>query len=120
MRVVYRPSRFDPSITLIIGLTVGMVTVTTMAPSRARPVHSPPARCAINPNLAPWWELAVLPRIGENTARRVVSFREGARSSAPDGPAGPVFCRAADLTAVRGIGPRTVARVARYLRFEGC
>ena len=104
---------------MIIGLTAGMLTVTTMAPSPAQSVHPPPARRSINPNLAPWWELAVLPRIGENTARRVVSFREAARPFAPDGPAGPVFCRAADLTAVRGIGPRTVARVARYLRFEG-
>ena len=103
----------------MVGLAAGMLTVTIMASSPASTAHSPPAQRSINPNLAPWWELAALPRIGENTARRVVSFREAAKPSAPDGPGEPVFRRAADLTAVRGIGPRTVARVARYLRFEG-
>ena len=71
-----------------------------------------PARASIDPNRAPWWELTMLPRIGEHLARRVVRFRElGA------GVATPVFCRPADLEGVRGIGPKTVQRISPFLEF---
>lgn len=97
----------------MVCLAAGMVTVTLTAPSPAGSVDPPPALKSINPNVAPWWELAVLPRIGETMARRVVSYREAAKES------GPVFRRDADLTQVHGIGPKTLARVGRHLRFDG-
>jgi competence ComEA-like helix-hairpin-helix protein len=79
------------------------------------PEDIPVAR--INPNKAPWYELAELPGIGEKTARAIVDYREAFARERPDEP-GPVFRRAADLADVPGIGPKTVAKIAPYLRFE--
>jgi hypothetical protein len=83
------------------------------APAAPRSIRS-----SVNPNVAPWWGLTVLPRIGEVTARRIVQYRE----SVTQGPSAdgilPVFKRACDLEEVRGIGPKTVQRIARYLRFD--
>ena len=109
---------FDPGITLLVGLAVGMMTIALLSPSPAAPGEVPPASIrSMDPNLAPWWELTVLPRIGETSARRIVSFRRAAAPADPDGLSPPVFRGAADLTQVRGIGPKTVARVAPYLHF---
>jgi DNA uptake protein ComE-like DNA-binding protein len=69
----------------------------------------------IDPNTAPWWELAVLPRIGETTANSIVRYRESMDRSAPDVAAGRAFIFVGDLQAVRGIGPKTVERIAPYL-----
>lgn len=68
----------------------------------------------INPNTAHWWELAVLPRIGETMAKRIVEFRtdlikQGHR---------PPFQTSNDLAGVRGIGPKTVQRLEPHLRFD--
>ncbi len=70
----------------------------------------------IDPNLAGWEELAGLPGIGEAIARRIVEYREKHR----DRPAGsaPVFRKPEDLAAVKGVGPRTVARIEPFLRFD--
>ena len=96
------------------------MTVALLAPSPIAPGAMPPASVrSIDPNLAPWWELTVLPRIGETSARRIVRFRQAAAQADPDGLSLPVFRGAADLTQVRGIGPKTVARVAPYLHFPG-
>jgi len=80
-----------------------------------RPVDTadaPPG--TVNPNSAPWYELALLPRIGESTARAVVACRDARMR---DG-IGPAFAGPTDLTEVRGVGPRTVARLANELRFS--
>jgi DNA uptake protein ComE-like DNA-binding protein len=63
---------------------------------------------AIDPNAAPAVELERLPGIGPALAGRIVAARA----------AGTVFHRADDLRRVRGIGPRTVERLAPYLRFD--
>ena len=76
-----------------------------------------PARGTIDPNTAPWWELTVLPRIGEITARKIVRYRESVRETSPDGAEVVAFGRVADLAGVRGIGPRTLQRIGRYLDF---
>ncbi len=76
-----------------------------------------PARAPIDPNRAPWWELTMLPRIGEHLARRVVRFRELGAGDPEAGVATPVFCRPADLEGVRGIGPKTVQRISPFLEF---
>ena len=111
---------FDPCVTLLVGLAAGMITVATLAPSPVVPDDIPPAsRSSIDPNLAPWWELTVLPRIGETTARRIVGFRRAAAQADRDRLSPPVFRGPADLTQVHGIGPKTVARVAPYLHFPG-
>ncbi len=56
-----------------------------------------------------------LPGIGEVLAKRIVEFRKARAGS--QGGSGPVFRRPEDLEAVRGIGPKTVARLASHLRF---
>lgn len=74
-----------------------------------------PLSGTINPNTASWWELSLLPEIGEITARRIVQYRlEASRKVEDDGPA---FGKANDLTLIRGIGPKTVAKIAPYLNF---
>src|SRR5690349_16833025 len=68
--------------------------------SRNYPVSQDPSHSAsvesalIDPNLAPWWELGVLPRVGESLARRIVEYRERVRIR--DGNARP-FRRPEDL-----------------------
>ena len=68
----------------------------------------------LNPNTASWADLALLPRIGEVTANRIVEYRKENQPS--DGS--PVFNRPTDLENVRGIGPITVERIASHLRFD--
>ena len=72
----------------------------------------------VEPNLAPWWELTVLPRIGETTARAIVMYRESPGNSGEKARTPPAFQIPGDLARVRGIGPKTVTRIAPYLRFE--
>lgn len=69
----------------------------------------------VDVNHAPWWELATVRRIGEVTARKIIARRETIRQQ--PGRVGPPFCSVADLDAVRGIGPKTIARIAPFLRF---
>jgi competence ComEA-like helix-hairpin-helix protein len=63
----------------------------------------------IDINTAAWEEIALLPGIGEQKARAIVSYRE------ENGP----FETAEDLTAVEGIGEKTAAAAAGYLNFDG-
>ncbi|UCG15716.1 MAG: helix-hairpin-helix domain-containing protein [Phycisphaerales bacterium] len=94
---------------------------------RCPDVSHPPVRglqsdqllSAVNPNTAPWWELTVLPRVGEVTAKRIVAHREAANSApAAQARRGRVFAAPADLERVHGIGPKTARRAAPYLTFK--
>lgn len=69
------------------------------------------ANHTLDPNIAPWWELTALPRIGQVTARKIVAHR---RLGADDVPA---YQAPADLQRIRGIGPLTVLRISPYLSF---
>lgn len=69
-----------------------------------------PLAVLIDPNRDPWWKLAALPNIGVTRARAIVSFRHSAGRSTP-------FTSADDLMKVKGIGPKTAARLAPLLRF---
>jgi DNA uptake protein ComE-like DNA-binding protein len=77
------------------------------------------ARSTIDPNVAPWFELTALPRIGEVTAGKIVRYRESAAKQQASGDSEPVFRQAADLDMVHGIGPKTVQRLAPHLHFGG-
>ena len=77
-----------------------------------------PAPAAIDPNVAPWWELTILPGIGESTARRIADYRASIAEVGSTDDRGRVFSCAADLAEVHGIGPKTVRRVAAQVRFN--
>lgn len=76
---------------------------------------APPAQVEskVDPNTATWAELASLPGIGEVLAKRIVEYRQG-KAGRPDKV---VFRQPADLEAVRGVGPKTVAKLAKHLKF---
>jgi len=85
--------------------------------SIARSVHDrppQPTQDKLDPNDATWWQLTALPRIGESLARRMTRYRNeiGDHESTTR-----AFFRPDDLQRVRGIGPKTVARLAPFLRF---
>ncbi len=63
----------------------------------------------LDPNVAPWWELTALPRVGPSRARAIVAFRETWTEE------GPAFPTADSLERVHGIGPKTVARLRPQL-----
>ena len=63
----------------------------------------------INPNVAPWWELAQLPGLGEKTAKRIVAHRQSV---------GPIaFRQLADLDPIHRVGPATLAKISPFLKF---
>ena len=78
----------------------------------------PTTIAAVDPNSAPWWELTVLPEIGEHTARAIVQYRNLIEPPPSEDHRPPVFQTANDLAKVRGIGPKTVQRIAPYVHFE--
>ena len=110
----------DASFYVAIPLLLWLLALGTLLPGTrdGDGLQAPgPARAAIDPNRAPWWELTMLPRIGEHLARRVVRFRELGAGEPEADVATPVFRRPADLEGVRGIGPKTVRRITPFLEF---
>jgi len=104
---------FDPIVMslMVLGLVfaiTAMRDVGTTEPTGP----APPALATINPNTAPWWEMMVLPDIGETTACKIVEYRDA------QGRGNPIFHMPADLEAVSGIGPKTARRITPYLRFD--
>jgi len=85
--------------------------------AHARTSATPALRTGVDPNVAPWWELALLPRLGPAVAKEIVLHRTSA-TTAHNGRC--VFHQAADLEAVKGIGPKTLLRVGPHLRFDSC
>ncbi len=85
-----------------------------LTPKPAKAAANTSAICStMDPNAAPWWELALLPKVGETLAKRIVDCR---REHGADGQV--VFRCADDLRQVRGIGPKTIQRIRPYLRFS--
>lgn len=103
----------DPVVSSLIVLAL-VLAITALRSSvvTATAGPLPPALATINPNTAPWWELMVLPDIGEATARMIVEYRDG------DAGRRLVFQKPADLEAVPGIGPKTIQHIAPYLHFD--
>jgi DNA uptake protein ComE-like DNA-binding protein len=101
-------------------LLLPILVIGLIAPLRATLAAGPPPsiRSSVDPNTAPWYELTVLPRIGEEMARRIVRYRESVADGAPAGGDARVFGGAADLANVRGIGPVTLQRIGPYLHFK--
>lgn len=87
------------------------------------PVQIEPTRVAqvegqIDPNVAPWEELARLPGVGEALAKRIVAYRAEQRGSGDGkGSSVIVFRSAEELDAVPGIAAKTMERLRPYLKF---
>ncbi len=79
-----------------------------------------PNAWGIDPNRAEWYDLARLPGVGRAKAESIIAFREKAatRGRSLGLVESRPFTTADDLQAVSGIGPKTVARIRPYLRFE--
>ncbi|MBI1825500.1 MAG: helix-hairpin-helix domain-containing protein [Planctomycetes bacterium] len=73
-----------------------------------------PLQQTLDPNVAPWYELSALPRIGDSLAKRIIEFRNTACANGAE----RAFENLADLQQVRGIGPKTAAKLAPFIRFE--
>lgn len=69
----------------------------------------------INPNTADVASLVRLPGVGLARARAIVVFRERFRRETGDTVA---FHSPGDLQRIRGIGPKTVEGMVRWLQFE--
>lgn len=132
---------FHPYGTLLTILWIILLGAIILSPRpRGAGSEAPTALTAIDPNTAPWWELAALPRISRSTAEQIVHYREAVNAIPPlplrerarvrvDGlgfdslnpnmnrPEAKAFTSATDLTKVSGIGPKTVQRLKPYLRF---
>jgi len=110
--------RYTRSLAVFVLILVGLIAVLTMRQALlGYQSFEEPAQnwveLKINPNTAKWQDFAVLPRIGETLARRIVEYRERMREQGID----PVFLEAQDLANVSGIGPQTVAEIEPYLTF---
>lgn len=106
----------------VLGFGLYRLAVTWPVPDPAAPSQAERAvGLLIDPNNAPWWEMTVIPGVGEVTAKKIVELREARRrepnrgSRPPDGA--KVFRCPADLQQVKGIGPKTVQRMGPYLTF---
>jgi len=99
-------------IAIVWAMAIGP-TLSALAPPPKTPIQH--VVTTIDPNEAPWWEFTALPRIGETLARKLTAFRQQANLQDESQPA---FSSPTDLQRVRGIGPKTVRRLAPFLRFQ--
>ena len=101
---------------ICLGLVVAMsILVVPHFPGRQDPVATQSARRTIDPNTAPWWEMTTLPRVGPALAESMVQHRESAYRDRLLALHARVFTQMHDLLAVRGIGPKTLQRIAPHL-----
>lgn len=112
----YTNSICAPAVIAVV-LAAWLTASTSVRTATPRAAHAGSSAAAlqdrIDPNTAPWWELTALPQIGPTIAQRIVAFREDHAAHA----ASPAFACLADLDRVRGIGPKTLARIGPFLRF---
>jgi competence ComEA-like helix-hairpin-helix protein len=72
-------------------------------------------KCTINPNNTSWASLARLPGFGPQKAKTLIEYRQ--QYKAANNQQEPFSC-AEDLQKVKGIGPKTVDKIRKYITFE--
>jgi len=90
----------------ILALTLVLLSVSAAAMA-AEPSSAPTG--VVNVNTAEASQLALLPRIGEKVAQRIIEYRT------EHGP----FKKATDLMQVKGIGAKTFEGLSAYVAIEG-
>jgi len=91
----------------IFTLTLVLLSI-SMAAIAAEPAGDAPSG-TVNVNTADASQLALLPRVGEKVAQRIVEYRT------EHGP----FKKATDLMQVKGIGAKTFEGLSQYVAVEG-
>jgi len=83
-------------------------------PQPVRPDRFDELADKIDPNIATWQELAVLPQLGEKRAKEIVAYREQYRADRRgDAP----FRKAEDLLVIKGIGVAMLNTIRPHLMF---
>jgi DNA uptake protein ComE-like DNA-binding protein len=99
----------------------GLHRLTATVPYRSADRSSPAERetlLRVDPNTAQWWELTIIPGVGEVTAKKIIEYRDTVRREKGLPEDAPVFRSAADLQRVKGIGPKKSAAAEPYLTFS--
>jgi competence protein ComEA len=86
-----------------------LLAISTMAMADAETGGSTAAAGVVNINTASATELALLPRVGEKGAQRIIDYRQ------EHGP----FKKPADLMQVKGVGAKTFELMQPYLAVSG-
>ena len=110
-----------PCLLFAAVMGVGLYRYVTTVPypaTGASPADDRMISLKIDPNTAEWWELTVIPGIGEVTAKKIIAFREAQRRERNLPPDTPVFQSAADLQLVKGIGPKKSKAAEPYVTFR--
>jgi competence ComEA-like helix-hairpin-helix protein len=100
------------SVVLLVRLHSNRVYVSNPQPSK--PARFDELADKLDPNVATWQELSVLPQIGEKRAKEIVAYREDYASR---GSGTVAFARAEDLMKVKGFGIAMVATLRPFLTF---
>ena len=95
-------------IILVLFSTLSMAAMPESAPAASNESSSSPAG-VVNINTADAAQLALLPRIGEKTAQRIIDYRT------EHGP----FAKTSDLMQVKGIGDKSFQNLSSYLTVSG-
>jgi competence protein ComEA len=91
----------------IFALTLLILSVATVSMADAAPAPAPAG--VVNINNADAAQLAMLPRVGEKAAQRIIAYRT------EHGP----FHKTADLMQVKGFGAKTFEKLSTYVVIEG-
>jgi len=111
--------RIHPYVVAVVLLALIAIWASARSPDRFdAQTPLPQINSTIDVNRAPWWELTLLPGIGEGKAKAVVEFREVQRANNGWDEDQPVFRSPEDLQQVHGIGPKTVERMTPFVRFD--
>jgi len=89
-------------------ILIATISGTAMA-ADASPVPAPTATGVVNINTADVAQLAMLPRVGQKAAQRIVDYRKDHGS----------FKKTSDLMQVKGFGEKSFQRLSAWLTVEG-